>query len=113
MSFVRRAAERGAETKIAVKGGPGQALNVEILAGEAEMYGKGHLFNEITLEKDCGVGYHLHEGTARPISCLQVSANIMTTVPSPPSGRAMSPLPGTVRATPLRITKTSPQNSSH
>jgi quercetin dioxygenase-like cupin family protein len=62
MSFVRRAAERGTEVKTAVKGGPGRSLNVEILAGEAEMYGKGRLFNEITLEKDCGVGYHLHEG---------------------------------------------------
>ena len=62
MSFVRRAAERGVETKTAVKGGPGTALNVEILAGEAEMYGKGRLFNEITLGKNCGVGYHLHQG---------------------------------------------------
>ena len=62
MSFVRRAAERGTEAKIASKGGPGQAVNVEILAGDAEMYGKGRLFNEITLEKNCGVGYHLHEG---------------------------------------------------
>ena len=62
MSFIRRADERRVEIKTAVKGGPGQAVNVEVVAGESEMYGKGRLFNEITLEKDCGVGYHVHEG---------------------------------------------------
>ena len=62
MSFVRRASERTVEDKSAVKGGPGHAVNVKILDTDGELYGKGRLFNEITLEKGCGVGYHIHEG---------------------------------------------------
>jgi quercetin dioxygenase-like cupin family protein len=62
MSFIRRASERTVEDKTAVKGGPGHAVNTKILDTDAEMYGKGRLFNDITLEKGCGVGWHLHEG---------------------------------------------------
>jgi quercetin dioxygenase-like cupin family protein len=62
MSFIRRASQRTVEDKAAVKGGPGHAENTLILNSDAELYGKGRLFNDIVLEKDCGVGYHLHQG---------------------------------------------------
>ena len=62
MSMIRRASQRTVEDKTAVKGGPGHAVNTQILNTPEELYGKGRLFNDITLEKNCGVGYHLHYG---------------------------------------------------
>ncbi len=62
MSFIRRSADRVSAVKENLKGGPGRAVNMEILSGADEMYGKGRLFNEIVLDKNCGVGWHIHEG---------------------------------------------------
>ena len=45
-------------------GGPGHLITTQIIDNDEELLGKGRLFKENVLEKDCGVGYHVHEGDA-------------------------------------------------
>ena len=62
MSIVRRNDDRTRETTANAAGGPGQIISSLIINEDAELLGKGRLFKEIVLEKDCGVGYHTHNG---------------------------------------------------
>ena len=34
----------------------------KIIESDEELSNKGRMYNEIVLEKDCGVGFHMHEG---------------------------------------------------
>ena len=62
MSIIRRNEER--ESLLLEKrfGGPGFVKVSKIINSDGELYNKGRLFNECILEKDCGIGFHMHEG---------------------------------------------------
>lgn len=62
MSIIRRKEDR--EKVILEKrfGGPGVVDVTRIINSDEELYGKGRLFNDNILEKDCGIGFHVHEG---------------------------------------------------
>lgn len=62
MSWIRRASERRRSTTENAQGGPGRMLSAWMTDTDEELAGKGRLFKENVLEKDCGVGYHLHDG---------------------------------------------------
>jgi len=56
---------RSDEKTVAVKqmfGGQGQSRMQQILNGADEMYGKGRVFSHVILEKNCEVGWHIHNG---------------------------------------------------
>lgn len=74
MSFVRRKDERRAEVKQGAQGGPGQARFLHLINSDAELLNKGRLYNEIVLEKDCGVGWHIHQGDAELYFVLEGEA---------------------------------------
>lgn len=61
MSFVRRSAEKGVNRK-KMFDGAGEASMALILNGADEMYGKGRVFNHVTLEPGCEIGWHIHHG---------------------------------------------------
>ena len=61
MSIVRRADERPYSEK-QLFGGEGVAEMHPILNGAEEMYGKGRLFSQITVNPGCSIGYHEHHG---------------------------------------------------
>lgn len=42
--------------------GMGQARLRNIREGADELYGKGRIFSHLYLEKDCEVGWHIHQG---------------------------------------------------
>lgn len=62
MSWVRTKEDIQDYTQDHPAGGPGHMLVHPIIQSEDELLGKGRLFKLNTLEKDCGVGYHVHEG---------------------------------------------------
>lgn len=59
--MVRKNDERIVEFKC-IRGGIGEAKAARILNDVDEMYGKGRLFNHMTLAPGNSVGYHVHEG---------------------------------------------------
>ncbi len=59
--MIKRNNEMNAEVKVNMRGGDGQAVIRQVLnAGEYK--GKARLVGVITLEKDCSIGSHVHEG---------------------------------------------------
>lgn len=62
MSIIRRNEER--ERLVLEKrfGGPGVVDVTKIINSDEELNGKGRLFNENVFEKDCGMGFHIHNG---------------------------------------------------
>lgn len=54
--------ERRIDTMENMLGGPGSAIFKRIIQTPEELYGKGRVFSVLTLEKNCGVGYHVHQG---------------------------------------------------
>ena len=61
MSLIRRSEERTHIITPKSQGGPGRTIGHKIIESDADLWGKGRLFNQTILEKDCGVGYHVHE----------------------------------------------------
>ena len=59
--MVRRKDERLAERK-QMFGGAGEALRVQILTGDEELYHKGRLFSHVCLEPGTEIGWHIHHG---------------------------------------------------
>ena len=62
MSVIRRKDERvyvEAEHRF---DGPGIMRATKVIESDDELNGKGRMFNEVLLEKDCGIGFHVHEG---------------------------------------------------
>lgn len=59
--MVRRKSELVTESKC-IRGGKGEAVMQKLLNGEEEMYGKGRMFNLMTLAPGNSIGYHQHEG---------------------------------------------------
>ena len=45
-----------------IRGGIGETRMIKILNGADEMYGKGRLFNIMTLDPGNSIGEHFHEG---------------------------------------------------
>jgi mannose-6-phosphate isomerase-like protein (cupin superfamily) len=43
-------------------GGGGEVIMHRLIETPEELYNKGRLFNYGVLNKDCGVGWHVHEG---------------------------------------------------
>lgn len=43
-------------------GGPGAVKRFPLIQSPADLFGNGRLYAHIILEKDCGVGYHVHQG---------------------------------------------------
>ena len=57
--MIYRSADHPVEVRKAMRGGPGEAVLTKLLAeNPAHM----RLFNTITLNPGCGIGYHVHEG---------------------------------------------------
>ena len=53
--------ERNTKTRVAMREGPGEVLIKDIVSRE-DLYEKGRLYTQMTLKKNCGIGYHEHEG---------------------------------------------------
>ena len=62
MSIIRKAKDR--ETVLLEQrfGGPGVVNATKLINSDEELYGKGRLFNDNILEKNCGIGFHMHNG---------------------------------------------------
>ena len=43
-------------------GGPGYIKKYSLIESNADIYNSGRTFAHIVFEKDCGVGYHIHNG---------------------------------------------------
>lgn len=43
-------------------GGPGYIKKTSLIESNSDIYNSGRLYAHIVLEKDCGVGYHIHNG---------------------------------------------------
>lgn len=59
--MITRYEDRQIERKDNFKGGEGYLVNRVILPADG-MYGKGRIFNTVTLEKNCEIGWHVHDG---------------------------------------------------
>lgn len=64
MSWIKRAENRTHFVQQAAAGGPGYMITTQIIDSDEELLNKGRLFKENVLEKNCGVGYHVHNGDA-------------------------------------------------
>ena len=62
MSVIKRKSERSSVEFEHRFDGPGIMRATKIIDSDEELNGKGRMFNEIVLEKDCGIGFHVHEG---------------------------------------------------
>jgi len=61
MSIVRRREEREAVFMERKFDGPGAIKGLKAINSDPELMGKGRIFSEFLLEKDCGFGYHVHD----------------------------------------------------
>ena len=52
--------ERASKIREEMRGGPGSVFIRDICSKE-DLYEKGRLFAQMTLKKDCGIGFHQHE----------------------------------------------------
>lgn len=59
--MIRRSDEKTVEVK-KMFGGAGEAVMRKILNGADEMYGKGRVFNHVTLAPGAEIGWHVHNG---------------------------------------------------
>jgi len=59
--MIRRKAEQVIDSKC-IRNGIGETEMRKLLNGEEEMYGKGRMFNVMTLNPGCSIGYHQHNG---------------------------------------------------
>ena len=62
MSIIRKNEERQKVVLERRFDGPGHVDVTKIINSDEELYGKGRLFNDNILEKDCGIGFHIHDG---------------------------------------------------
>ena len=60
--MIKRKNEHTQSVKDRPFGAEGQMKAVCLTDSPEELYGKGRLFNIVTLEPGCGVGYHVHKG---------------------------------------------------
>ncbi len=62
MSIVRRLDEQNVEVKAGPFGAPGEMIARSLINGNEDLWNKGRLLSVNTLKKNCGVGWHVHEG---------------------------------------------------
>ena len=62
MSVIRRKNEREYVEAEHRFDGPGIMRATKVITCDEELNGKGRMFNEVLLEKDCGIGFHVHDG---------------------------------------------------
>ncbi|NCB51447.1 MAG: cupin domain-containing protein [Clostridia bacterium] len=60
--MIKRSAEKKVRKVSNFKGGDGEFVIQDIIDSPDDLYGKGRVFGHSVLNKDCGVGWHLHEG---------------------------------------------------
>lgn len=53
--------DRDVKTREAMRDGPGSVLIKDVCTKD-DLYGKGRLFAQMVLRKNCGIGYHEHTG---------------------------------------------------
>ena len=87
MSIVRRNGEEKVLRK-KMFGGEGEAEMHVILDGEAEMFGKGRVFNRVVLAPGAEVAWHVHHGTANATTSSRARAATATTARSSPCAPA-------------------------
>lgn len=71
MSHIRKVEPKWIENMV---GGPGKVYNRSLITGPADLFHSGRLFAHNVLEKDCGLGYHKHEGECEFYYILKGSA---------------------------------------
>ncbi len=59
--MIIRAADRPSSVKEHMRGGEGHVRMCPVIPAEL-LRDKGKLFNTVTLEKGCEIGFHMHEG---------------------------------------------------
>ena len=67
--MLRKKSECKVEERVAMRNGPGTVL-IRNIASRDELYDKARMFGVITLNKDCGIGYHEHHNESE-IFCIQ------------------------------------------
>lgn len=60
--MIKRSAEKTVKTVNNFKGGEGELVLQNIIDSPEDLYGKGRVFGHMIFNKDCGVGWHIHEG---------------------------------------------------
>lgn len=83
--MIKRSAEKIVRKVANFKGGEGEFIIQDIIDSPAELYDKGRVFGHTILNKNCGVGWHIHEGDCEYFYILkgegEYSDNgVMTTV---------------------------------
>ncbi len=58
--MIRKASECAVELRENMRGGNG-TVRITKFATPEELYNKGRMFSNITLEPGCGIGFHVHE----------------------------------------------------
>ena len=61
--MIRKPEECLEEIRKEMRGGPG-SVKIRNFVSKEELYGKGRLFSQTTLEPGCGIGVHEHNGEA-------------------------------------------------
>lgn len=74
MSIVRRLEEQNVVEKPGPFGAPGTMIARSLINGNEDLWDKGRLLSVNTLKKDCGVGYHVHEGDGEVYYILEGEA---------------------------------------
>ncbi|MCR4633140.1 MAG: cupin domain-containing protein [Erysipelotrichaceae bacterium] len=59
--MIIRDKERNEKRRDAMREGPGYVIIRDVCSKE-DLYEKGRLYAQMILNKDCGIGYHMHEG---------------------------------------------------
>ena len=60
--MIKRSDEHRIDIGEKMFGEDGQVIFKRIIEKPEELYGKGRVFSVVTLEKDCGLGFHVHKG---------------------------------------------------
>ena len=77
-------------------GGPGYLKRKALIESNGDLFNSGRTFAHIVLEKDCGVGYHIHNGDGEIYYILKGAAeyNDNGTVVTVKAGDVTHTLPG-------------------
>lgn len=85
-----------AEVMVNMAGGPGSITRYSMIESNADLFNSGRTFAHIVIEKDCGVGYHIHNGDGEIYYILKGEGeyNDNGTVVTVKAGDVMHTLPG-------------------
>lgn len=74
MSIVRRLEEQTVKEVAGAQGGEGVMISRCLINDNSDIWDQGRLFNVVTLNKDCEVGYHIHNGDGEAYYILEGEA---------------------------------------